>query len=117
MFLAFYAKMRKRPLLMQFIGVPSGPRTSGLGPFDSLVCPQRVPSGTMPLGGVIRLLDAFKVAVFAKSMHMPTIFSSNIMLVCLLVLFHEHSEKCQLIHSTSCSYLSIEIFDCSNKEH
>uniref|UniRef100_A0A1A9ZZ83 Fibronectin type-III domain-containing protein n=1 Tax=Glossina pallidipes TaxID=7398 RepID=A0A1A9ZZ83_GLOPL len=34
---------------MQFIGVPSGPRTSGPGPFASLECPERVPMPSKPL--------------------------------------------------------------------
>uniref|UniRef100_A0A1B0AL98 Uncharacterized protein n=1 Tax=Glossina palpalis gambiensis TaxID=67801 RepID=A0A1B0AL98_9MUSC len=64
MFLSILAKTR-------FIGVPSGPRTSGLGPIDSLDRPQRIPSVTMPLRGVVRPLECFKVSVFAKGMHMP----------------------------------------------
>uniref|UniRef100_A0A1B0AJT7 Uncharacterized protein n=1 Tax=Glossina pallidipes TaxID=7398 RepID=A0A1B0AJT7_GLOPL len=51
MLLTFYAKTPKRPFLMQFIGVPEGPRAPGPGPFDSLDCSERVPGGTMPLRG------------------------------------------------------------------
>uniref|UniRef100_A0A1B0A7R1 Uncharacterized protein n=1 Tax=Glossina pallidipes TaxID=7398 RepID=A0A1B0A7R1_GLOPL len=70
------------------IGVPSGPTTSGVGPFDSLDCPERVPSGTMPLSGSLKLLKQIERKRDTTHLKIHTKITENLLaiheMICLM---------------------------------